>query len=84
MNYLHITLKIIKEISKKTGNGIDCFIALNGGLRSSKNIYWNGKKYEILNEIDGTIQKLTEKQIMDSKFTNIGEALQKQALYQYI
>jgi len=78
------SLETIKQKSIKTGNGLDCFIALAGGLmRSSKNIYWNGKKYKILNEIDGTTQNLTEKQIFDERYTNIGKALKVGALYQY-
>lgn len=77
------SLEPIKQKSIKTGNGMDCFISLGGILRTSKNIYWNGKKYEILNEIDGTTQELTEKQIFDERYTNIGKALEVGALYQY-
>lgn len=62
---------------------LDCFIALNGGLRSSKGIYFTGKRFEILNEIDGTTQNLTEKELMDKDFTNIGQALLNGALYRY-
>lgn len=78
-----VSLETIKKECKK-GSGVDCFISLAGGLmRSSKNIYWNGKTFEILNEIDGTTQNLSEKQLMDESLTHIGKALELGALYQY-
>lgn len=78
------SLELIKQKSIKTGNGLDCFISLAGGLmRSSKNIFWNGKHYEILNEIDGSTQKLTERQLFNKHYSNIGEALKCGALYKY-
>jgi hypothetical protein len=69
----------LKELSK---NGIECHIRLNGGLRSSKYIFYNEakKRFEIINYIDDTEQSLTEKQLMDSQYTNIGVAMQFNAL----
>lgn len=58
------------------------FISLAGGmLRSSKTITITEKgKFEILNEIDSTIEILTEKQLWTK--SNIGKALDSGAFYQ--
>ena len=62
--------------------GLDCFILLYGGLRSSKHIeyYPDDNSFYVLNFIDGNEQKLTENQILDSAYSNIGEAMKKCAL----
>jgi len=73
------TVEQLKELAK---NGLDCFVLLNGGLRSSKYIRHNpdDNSFYVLNYIDGTEQKLTESQILNSEYTNIGEAMNKGAL----
>ena len=75
------TIKHLKELAKKEG-GLDCFILLNGGLRSSKYISYNpdDNSFYILNYIDDTEQKLTEAQLLDKSYTNIAEAMEKGAL----
>jgi len=73
------SIKHLKELSK--GNDIECFISLNGGIRSSKDIYFNDKKFEIRNCIDDTQQELTEKELHTE--SNIGEAIDKGAFYIY-
>jgi hypothetical protein len=75
------TIKQLKELAKDE-NGLDCFILLNGGLRSSKHIryYPDDKSFYVLNLIDGSEQELTESQILDSAYTNISEAMEKGAL----
>jgi len=73
-------IKTIEELKKLASDGLDCFIVLNYGLRSSKFINWTGEKFKILNLIDGSRQTLSEKQLMDKSWTNIGEALKKKAL----
>jgi hypothetical protein len=67
----------VKELVKlcKTDGGVDCYIALNGSLRSSKHMSWDGERFWIDNEIDGTFQKLTPLMLMDESYTNIGIAL---------
>ena len=69
----------LKELAK---NGLECFILLNGGLRSSKYISYDSSdnSFYVLNLIDGSEQKLTESQLLDSEYTNIGEAMNKGAL----
>jgi len=62
--------------------GQECYILLNGGLRSSKHIYYvaDEKLFYITNFIDGSDQTLTETEIMDSAYGNIGEAMAKGCL----
>ena len=63
------------------------FIRLNGGLRSSKDIMYEGldKKgchiFEIFHLIDGSIQRLKGDKLLTE--TNIGEAIQKNAFFAY-
>lgn len=59
------------------------FILLRGYLRSSKRIVWeeNEKKFFIINFIDDSEQELTEAQLMDKGYTNIGYAITKGALF---
>ena len=73
------TIEQLKELAK---NGLDCFILLNGGLRSSKHISYHpdDNSFYVLNLIDDSEQELTESQILDSAYTNIGEAMKKGAL----
>lgn len=71
---------------KKEAQGDDdaeFFILLRGYLRSSKRIVWEEgeKKFFIINFIDETEQVLTEAQLMDSTYTNIGYAMKKGALF---
>ena len=75
------TIKQLKELAKDE-NGLDCFILLNGGLRSSKHIryYSDDNSFYVLNLIDSSEQELTESQILDKEYTNIGEAMEKGAL----
>lgn len=75
------TIKQLKELAK-TDNGLDCYILLNGGLRSSKHIkyYPDNNSFFVLNLIDDSEQELTESQILDGAYTNIGEAMKESAL----
>ena len=73
------TIDQLKELAK---NGLDCFILLNGGLRSSKHIryYPDDNSFYVFNLIDDSEQELTEAQILDGGYSNIGEAMKKGAL----
>jgi hypothetical protein len=75
------TIEQLKELAKDE-DGVDCFILLNGGLRSSKHIryYPDDNSFFVLNLIDDSEQELTESQILDSAYTNIGEAMRKGTL----
>jgi len=75
------TIEQLKVLAKAE-NGLDCFILLNGGLRSSKYIRYQAddNSFYVMNFIDGSEQELTERQILDSAYSNIGEAMKKGAL----
>ena len=75
-------IKTIAQLKKLAKNGIECFILLRGGLRSSKYICYHHEdnSFYVLNYIDGSEQQLTENQLTDIAYTNIGEAMQKGAL----
>ena len=75
----------LKEIclSKDEDIWVDCFIALNGGVRSSKAVSWQDNVFVVVNEIDDTDQELTEEQMEDKALTNIGEAIKKGAFFMY-
>jgi len=75
-------IKTIEQLKELAKNGMDCFILLNGGLKSSKHIryYPDDNSFYVLNLIDESEQELTEAQILDSSYTNIGEAMRKGAL----
>jgi len=73
------TVEQLKELAKK---GMECFVLLNGGLRSSKYIRYDpdDNSFYVFNYIDDSEQTLTESQILNSEYTNIGEAMNKGAL----
>ena len=73
------TIAQLKELAK---NGLNCFILLNGGLRSSKYISYNPDdgSFYVFNLIDDSEQELTESQLLDKSFGNIAEAMEKGAL----
>ena len=75
------TIEQLKELAKRE-SGLDCFILLNGCLRSSKHIrfYPDDNSFYVLNLIDDSEQELTESQILDKAYTNIGEAMKKGCL----
>ena len=75
-------IRTIEQLKESAKNGLDCFILLNGGLRSSKHIryYPDDNSFYVLNLIDDSEQELTEAQILDKSFGNIAEAMEKGAL----
>jgi len=75
-------IRTIEQLKELTKDGLDCFILLNGGLRSSKHIryYPDDNSFYVLNLIDSSEQELTEGQILDSAYTNVGEAMKKGCL----
>ena len=66
------------------GETKDFFILLNGGLRSSKSISFDGDDtFYVLNDIDGTEQEFTSNELADkhNNDTNIGYAIAVGAFY---
>lgn len=65
----------------KGGYPLQCFVLLNFGARSSKDISLNeNNDYHIYNEIDDSEEIIVHSQLMSSF---IGEAISKGALYKY-
>jgi len=75
------TIGQLKELAK-ADNGLNCYILLNGGLRSSKHIRYfpDDDSFYVLNLIDGSEQELNESQILDGAYSKIGAAMKKGAL----
>lgn len=61
------------------------FTLLNNCLRNSKRIVWgeDEKRFFVINYIDDFEQELTEKQLMDKSYTNIGFVMEKGSLFKY-
>ena len=76
------SIKQLKNLAQRE-KGCDCFIALNGGLRSSKYIKFENGIFYIFNEIDDTEQELTEDELQNVSITNIGKAINLKSLYLY-
>ena len=75
----------MEQLKKEADDQDDAkfFIPLRGYLRSNKRIIWEKdvKKFFIINCIDDSFQELTETQLMDKRYTNIGYAISKGALF---
>lgn len=75
----------IEQLKKEANeeNDAEFFILLVGNLRSSKRIIWDEEegRFFVLNLIDDTEQELTEAQLMDREYTNIGFAISRGALF---
>jgi hypothetical protein len=76
-------IESIEALKKEANRGAEFFIRLKGCLRSSKYINWDDKEkcFVVWNYIDDTEQELTEAQLMDQDFTNIGYAITRGALF---
>ena len=61
----------------------DFFVLLNGGLRSSKTIDYDEGYFNVVNEIDGTEQNLSYKDMENEELTNIGKAIKCGAFFAY-
>lgn len=80
-NYTKVTS--VEHLGQLVDKGkTDFFICLNFGIRSSKFINrGDNNKFFICNLSDDSEQELTAEELMDKKFTNIGEAITKGAFY---
>lgn len=76
----------IEHLKKMIEEGThDFFIQLNLGFRSSKMLDYNPitDKFYIINEIDGTEQRLNSRNLFNKRYTNIGYAIERGAFYSY-
>lgn len=67
-------------VSNKTG---ECWLALQGGLRSVKYVEYDTdtKRFHVENSIDGTEQSLTRKQIESDEYSNIASGIRNGAFW---
>ena len=79
-----VRITTLERLKQEAREGAGFFILLKHNLRSSKWIVWNdyNRVFFIANFVDGSEQKLTEQQIMDRQYTNIGFAMTKGALFE--
>lgn len=72
-----------KLLSKRSSDyPLGCFIMLNFGLKSSKEIWRNDRgDYWVYNDVDDSEVIIPHDKLMDCSF--IGEAISKGALYRY-
>jgi len=72
-----IKIASLKQLKKVSKGGAEFFILLRFNLRSTKWIEWNEENmvFDVISFIDGSEQILTEKQLMDQEWTNIGFAI---------
>lgn len=80
------SLKQLHDILKKGTS--EFFVELNYGVRSWKTIgyadendCYGNSKFEILNEIDDSLQILTEKNLFNERLTVIGKAINNGSFY---
>lgn len=70
-----------KLLEKLDGSPLECFVQLNFGIRSSKQITMSDTgDYWVYNEVDDSEENVKHSQLMKSF---IGEAISKGALYKY-
>lgn len=70
----------LDKMIKKKDSPLECYIQLNFGVRSYKDISLDNEgNYEIYNYIDDTEETINHSQLMS---TFIGEAISKGALYE--
>lgn len=66
------------------GEQLDCFITLNGFLRSSKTFIKGESGFTVVNEIDGSTEEHPSLgELLHSRVSNIGEAVRKGAFFLY-
>lgn len=74
-------IKVENLSQLKTGEYLECFISLKGGIKSVKYIQYTNNKFYIENAICGSMQILTEEELFDSSKTLIGQAFNLGSLY---
>lgn len=75
--------KELDDLIRKVEGGypLECFVLLNFGIRSSKDISLNeNNDYQVYNEIDDSEETIVHSKLMSSF---IGKAISKGALYKY-
>jgi len=75
----HIRVRDIEHLKELCEDrSIDFCVALNGGVKSTKNISWDGRKFCVFNGISGTLDRYTPERLQECF---IGEAIEAGAFY---
>lgn len=72
--------ELLDGVTENENNPLECFIQLNYGIRSSKEIYRSGEDYYIYNDVDDTDEIIEHDKLMDSF---IGKAIKSGSLYKW-
>lgn len=77
------TIEELKQDCIDNGGCGEFFISFNGGLKSSKTIYWEeeGDDFNVIHEVDFSDETFDDHQLMTESI--IGEAMMKGAFYSY-
>jgi len=73
-------IKTIEQLKSVCDETSEFYVMLNHGLRSSKNLSYDGDKFYLIHEIDWSEEELNDIELME---TIIGEAITKGAFYSY-
>jgi len=75
-------IRTLEELKVAAKDGLDCFILLNGGISSSKHIWYDpdDDHFEVIHMIDGSEEWISSADIMDHAKSNIGLAMSKGSL----
>jgi hypothetical protein len=75
-------IETLQELRNLAGQpeGVDVFLCLTGGLRSSKQVWYEKSHWDVFNLIDDSDQENMTDQQLESE-TNIPEAIRKGALF---
>ena len=73
----------LKELIDTIQSGNHDFFIGGGLLRSSKYMEYDDDLFYVVNEIDGSEQTLTSKELFDKDYTNIGFAINQGCFYSY-
>jgi hypothetical protein len=68
----------LKELT--ADDPVEFHLVLNGGLYSRKTISFGGGTFLVWNHIDDTERELTEAQLIDRSYSNVGYAIEQGAL----
>lgn len=76
-------IESVNQLKDLAIQGVECYIALNGGVKSSKHIIYieDAEVFEIINYIDESVQVLKEEDLFNEEYTNIGKAINLKAFY---
>ena len=78
-----IKIKSLQQLKRESKGGAEYFILLRFNLRSTKWIEWDAQNrvFDVINFINGSEQTLTENQLMDQEWSDIGHAISCGWLY---